>query len=390
MLVPRQSVHAYRPAQEHNRGSVTDGARMKHARAHPRTICALGWGLRAGGTARSRQVPGQVTIEFALAAVGVVMLGLVAAKTALWMNQSMVDRNLNYQRTRLAAASSSPGAPFAGPSSSFYGPSGQIHLIGPSTGHTPLYGSGGTIAVDHNCGAGATAKYNQAKTDRDNATTAMNTADTDSTTYKDTANKAADLINANAPSAPRVCTGDQCKSANWYWKTAVDLADAQQDLIDANNITCGNCTTEQTEMDAKCDVGVPGVCAAFPPPSAKCTAANNECTHLTGVYNTCDATRVTCETDKAADIADAQARIDAICGPGGAMTGNPWVGGAPASCTAADLQAYAVLVYTEAGTVNAGVTALVQAVKPLLVQVYDYLLDAERNEQQASVDCSRR
>lgn len=337
---------------------------------------------------RTRKAPGQVTIEFALAAVGVVMLGLVAAKAALWMNQSMVDRNLNYQRTRLAAASSSPGAPFAGPSSSFYGPSGQIHLIGPSTDHTPRYGSGGVIAVDHNCGAGATAKYNKATTDRDDATTRMNTADTDSTTYKDQANKAADLINAQAPSAPRVCTGDQCKSANWYWKTADDLQKAEDELAAANALVCsGDCSAEQTEVDGKCP-NVGPVCAGGTP--AQCTAVTNQCTTYTTALDNCLDAIATCEANKAAAIAAAQAKIDAICGPGGAMTGNPWVGGAPASCTAADLQAYAVLVYTEAGNVNTGITTLVQAVQPLLVQVYDNLLDAERNEQQASVDCSRR
>ena len=336
----------------------------------------------AGGTSRTREASGQVTIEFALAAVGVVMLGLVAAKAAVWMDQSMVDRNLHYQQTRLAAASTAPGLGFAGPNT-------PIHLIGPGAEHTPWHGSGGTIPIDHNCGASATAKYDKATNDRDDATTAMNTADTDSTTYKDTANKAADLVNANAPSAPRVCTGDQCKSANWYWKTADDLQKAEADLAAANAIVCsGDCSAQQAEMDGKC-ANVGPVCAGGTP--AQCTAVTDKCTADTLAYNNCIDAIALCKADRQAKIDAAQARIDAICtDPAGAMTGNPWVGGAPASCTASGLQAYAVLVYNTAGTVNAGVTALVQAVKPLLVQVHDKLLDAELNERQAPVDCSQR
>ncbi len=351
---------------------------MKHARANPRTIVALDWRRWAGGTARARKAWGQVTIEFALAAVGVVMLGLVAAKAAVWMNQSMVDRNLHYQQTRLAAASTAPGLGFAGPNT-------PIHLIGPGAEHTPWHGSGGIIPVDHNCGASATAKYTKATTDRTDATTAMNTADTKSTTYKDQANKAADLINAQAPSTPRVCTGDQCKSANWFWGQAQSLQDWLNQLaVDKAALAAAQAALVSAAASlARCP-GCMWISHAKSPPTLDCSARDL----CQGAWSAVILNLQAQITALQAKIITDQSHIDLICAQTG--TGNPWVGGAPASCTPADLQAYAVRVYNTAGTVNAGVTAQVQAVQPLLVQVHDKLLDAEQNERQAPVDCTQR
>ena len=80
------------------------------------------------GTNRAKRqlVGGQVIVEFALAAVGIVVLAFVTGRVGHWLSESMVLRNANFQGTRLAAASSSPGAGFAGVT--------PIHLIGPGAG----------------------------------------------------------------------------------------------------------------------------------------------------------------------------------------------------------------------------------------------------------------
>lgn len=78
---------------------------------------------------------GQVLIEFALAAVGILVIAFVTARVASWLNRTMVDRNRSFQASRLAAGQSKTLVPFFG-NSEFQ----PIHLIGPkaeSTGGAP-------------------------------------------------------------------------------------------------------------------------------------------------------------------------------------------------------------------------------------------------------------
>jgi hypothetical protein len=51
---------------------------------------------------------GQVTVEVALSAAGIVVLAFMAGKVAVWLNQSLVQRNDQYQASRVAAGQ--PGA----------------------------------------------------------------------------------------------------------------------------------------------------------------------------------------------------------------------------------------------------------------------------------------
>ena len=49
---------------------------------------------------------GQVLVEFALSAMGVVVMAFMCARIVVWMNQTMVDRNNDYQDSRTRAGQS--------------------------------------------------------------------------------------------------------------------------------------------------------------------------------------------------------------------------------------------------------------------------------------------
>lgn len=82
---------------------------------------------RRAGERPSRQ--GQVLVEFALAAVGLLAMAFMTARVAQWMNQSLVERNERYQRTRVAAGQIGAGLVGAEPVP-------DVHLIGPSSGRS--------------------------------------------------------------------------------------------------------------------------------------------------------------------------------------------------------------------------------------------------------------
>ena len=98
---------------------------------------------------------GQVLIEFALAAAGLVVLAFVTARVGHWLNESMVERNASFQATRVAAASTNPGVAFAGPS--------DIHLIGPGAQSTGGTGSPPPSTFSAGCPAAADALVAQAQ-----------------------------------------------------------------------------------------------------------------------------------------------------------------------------------------------------------------------------------
>ena len=72
---------------------------------------------------------GQVLVEFALAAAGLIAMALVTARVAYWMNQSLVERSAQYQSTRTQAGQRGAGLVDVGSVP-------DVHLIGPGPART--------------------------------------------------------------------------------------------------------------------------------------------------------------------------------------------------------------------------------------------------------------
>jgi len=87
--------------------------------------------IKKNNSSRLMRRAGQVLIEFALAIVGLIILAFLTARVAPWLNDSMVERNINYQDSRVAAGSMRRNTLVG-----FDAPQ-PIHLIGPLSGSTP-------------------------------------------------------------------------------------------------------------------------------------------------------------------------------------------------------------------------------------------------------------
>ena len=116
---------------------------------------------------------GQVLIEFAMAAVGLVAIAFVTARVAQWINQSMVERNDHFQGTRDQAGQ---GAGLV----RFNGPNGRINLLGPSAASTSVQPSpgAGPSAAPPGCPGGAD-KFIQAANLRSQAYTQITSGNTE-------------------------------------------------------------------------------------------------------------------------------------------------------------------------------------------------------------------
>ena len=384
---------------------------------------------RRAVTHKKRQL-GQVMIETALAAIGIVVLAFLVAKVGMWLNRSLVQRNQSFQDTRVAAASTSPGLTFAPPE--------PIHILGPTadaTGSLPPQPLGPSSIPPRCSGAGA-ALLTDAQHRRDDIATEQAGARALQTQAEDLANQARDLIIASPP-AGWLCSGDQCKSANWFWDMAqqlrtwqdqlatdqAQLATDQSALTDAQNVPCGGCTTTSVcgapgrDCSARqaCVDAVTAQCNRdYPPGGARnfCMLQAFSCKQPCvdtppACHDVTDCTaRDACESTKAANVSAAQAVVDAdqnaittdqnaittdqnhidqICAQTG--TGNPWVGGAPA-CDATAIENYATDVNTQGHTVQSGVDSLVNQLSTRANRIQQYLLEAQDKESQGRAQCA--
>ncbi len=310
---------------------------------------------RRAVTHKKRQL-GQVMIETALAAIGIVVLAFLVAKVGMWLNRSLVQRNQSFQDTRVAAASTSPGLTFAPPE--------PIHILGPTadaTGSLPPQPLGPSSIPPRCSGAGA-ALLTDAQHRRDDIATEQAGARALQTQAEDLANQARDLIIASPP-AGWLCSGDQCKSANWFWDMAqqlrtwqdqlatdqaqlatdqaqlatdqaqlatdqAQLATDQSALTDAQNVPCGGCTTTSVcgapgrDCSARqaCVDAVTAQCNRdYPPGGARnfCMLQAFSCKQPCvdtppACHDVTDCTaRDACESTKAANVSAAQAVVDA-------------------------------------------------------------------------------
>lgn len=216
----------------------------------------------------SRRANGQVLVETALAAIGLVVLAFIIVRVGLWLNQGFVDRNASFQATRTAAGQPGAGVvPFAAPP--------PIHLIGPgadATGSAPAQGPGPS-AVPAGCSSAGAAYLNQAAALRTEIESLAGTSKTQREDAVDYSNKAADLISANVsagtpPAACRIasdpsftnmspCSGNQCKGANWYWLKGLQIACIEGKIADAQAaVAAAEAALAQAEADlAACEGG---------------------------------------------------------------------------------------------------------------------------------------
>jgi len=65
-----------------------------------------------GVLVRRREGGAQASLEMTVAIIGSLLLLLGSLKLFLWLNERLVGRHLNYNRTRAEAASSNPDAAY--------------------------------------------------------------------------------------------------------------------------------------------------------------------------------------------------------------------------------------------------------------------------------------
>ncbi|GEM_PF-6319871 len=384
---------------------------------------------------------GQVLIEVALAAIGLVLLAFVSIRVGQWINQSMVFRNQAFQISRDNAAT--PGAPYtrvpAPP---------DIHLLGsaPMKAVAPSEITALSEAVP-TCSSSllgdiTTTKglITQARIDRDDLLRR----------HREKLCLAVDLdMAAGDPpvgrsceggAIPVVCTGNVCKSANWFWRKALRLqqintdietweggkSDAVDDYNTANAIVCPGCTstevcttTSDCSDNRSCHADVKLWCetlhAGDPDAIFLCRwsgDANCDADHPCVDTETCStetdcSARDTCETNKANDITDAEDRIkEARCKLSGTdcsenglyndkddlceavATGNPEAGGAPTSCEVDPIKTYAGTVDARALVVNEDARALVDDLSEKSGALQSLILWLEELIRQARAACS--
>lgn len=374
---------------------------------------------------------GQVLIETALAAIGLIVLAFMIVRIGLWLNAGYVTRNDNFQDTRVAAGSAGAGVvPFAAPP--------PIHLIGPAADFAGAAGAQppGPSAAPASCTGAGDLLLDEAEQARLAITQLSDDANDKSTEFRDESNRAADLINGNMSghTARFPCSGDQCKSANWYWQQAAELdrilADiatwegnrraAVTDKATAEAISCPACTTTTTRVcdpddcsdNTSCKNDVRTFCRAAWPPGpdrTRCALVGiNDCNiNRPCVAGACHdettsdcSAHDTCETNKTNDINAAQNRINTadsnltrlrneqalLCAA--VRTGNPWVPGAAPLCDPDDLRAYAQRVAWEAGVRNTRAQTLADQVENLALQIQMKIAFAQDKEREGRAACS--
>ena len=71
----------------------------------------------------------QVLVEFAIATVGVLVLAFICGRVAVWLNESLVERNASYQQSRVQAGEYGKLQKEGDPITTFDAPA-DIHLVG--------------------------------------------------------------------------------------------------------------------------------------------------------------------------------------------------------------------------------------------------------------------
>ena len=71
----------------------------------------------------------QVLVEFAIATVGVLVLAFICGRVAVWLNESLVERNASYQESRVQAGEYGKLQKEGDPITTFDAPA-DIHLVG--------------------------------------------------------------------------------------------------------------------------------------------------------------------------------------------------------------------------------------------------------------------
>lgn len=324
----------------------------------------------------NRQAMGQVLIETALAAVGIVVMAYLVVRAGQWLNQSMVDRNASFQGSRRIAGGGGLGVV------GFSGPAADINLIngpGPErTGGLPVQGPGPSASPPA-CSAAATTYLTDAATARSNIATDWTAATTLRQTVMDESNKAADLITGTAGlgcgGRNLVCTGDQCKGANWYWCEADRLQQLDQQIT---NLQRQIASLQAQIATLEYWIGVVTLC---------CGAGDQACCdQLPGMY--AQLANLQAQLANAqAQLAAAIAQREALCAA--VMTGNSWVGGRPASCTPPALRIYATQVRNYAyGVVAPPIPPMIDPLRVMAQRIQFNIGEAEELEGRGRAECA--
>ncbi len=321
---------------------------------------------------------GQVLVETALAAVGIVVIAFMIVRVGVWLNDSLVLRNRAFQNTRVAAASSSPGMPYGVPT--------PIHLIGPgpeSTGGVPPQGLLGSAVPPGCTGAGATW-LTQATEKRWDVLTKQSDAAILQEEAEVLSDRARDLIVASPESYPwrraaTECSGNTCKSANWFWVKAEELETKLREIADTEALIASLQSQLAAAQDAlaACEAGGGGKGGGGGgkgDPSPDCSAEQAQVDSLQSQL-----------ADANTRLADLIVQRDAICPA--ISTGNPWVGGAPA-CTPAAIRAYAAAVNNRAVTWADEVKTKSTRLQNLGQDIQTLVLDAEDLERRGRAACA--
>lgn len=246
---------------------------------------------------------GQVLIEVTLAAAGVVVLAFVAARVAQWLNVAMVERNANFQTSRVAAA-------FPGQSLLRMNQPNDIHLIGPTADRASAAPPSPAAVYDRSCPSGQ-ASYTAASEARAAAQANMVDGDSIRTLIAGFLLEGRKLVEqANAMKHLRVleiCPCEaQLKDLQYkLWTTTVNYNTCKS-MVDACNFGCftcsAGCATDCNALQTACAAPFTFCVAGCSADPASCNlfcdalySTPAECSAiLAGCFPNCQASRCGC------------------------------------------------------------------------------------------------